>query len=357
MAAGGGSAADAKVSAQVIAAVAAPREAVKQLRAELKAAYAEQDKLIARGQALDIGAQNKKIAHISGLLDSSLALDKKNREVERRSKQALAIGKATTALFAAQSIGNLLRGDVSARDFVSIASLAATHEKAIARAFGKRVSSFVSKFGAVGPFIALAVDEVAGGFAKAASMDKGFEAMGRMVQGGKVDASTYAAVGESFQSWNLLRGAYFDPTEMGKSVATAAAKVTSRNATEMRSAISAARKSQLDTIGFNVGDFQRSTPDSILNKYRQEIARELDQGSILDDDAKSRIFQRVLNGLIKNDRVRQAFADAIQEETQKQAEKTGPQQKMHTQLFWENEQKVREQIDARRNFIPAKIEY
>jgi hypothetical protein len=357
--------ATAQVGGDIHAAIGGEVAELKELRRQIKAAEAEMEVLVAKGlkvsaqQSANLGAMKAKEATIKRMVDDKTSQKKFD-------KQMVAATRMLRGIMTAQTIANMVKGDVSATDVGGLAMLAVHQRKYVAKIVGKEMAGVLRSLGPAAMLVGLTVDMFKEGFKGYRELQEGMSEVGQRMRVGKITKA------EELYAQHILTDTFDDPKASLAALDKVGDKISALPPEQLAKALS---WKELESRGRGVrGEFlgQRYDVDN-ATQTRVSVTKTLPINEFLQSLSQNRAIAEgriggALNQAQWNEVVHQTLADICRERNIKQdildkiMANLVDQEKMvleesHVRKFRDMVDKEREHAEARRNFIPAKLEY
>ena len=368
--AGGGPIASVGVGTDVLAAVARPTDAVKQLRREIAAAERELVRLVAAGDKAGVAALSARITTMQAQRASVTAIADRQRKFEDRTKRALDAGYLFKSVAGASAIRSVLRGEFDVRGAVNLAIMSEqTIVKVASKLGGVKFSNFSRGLLRAAPLLAEGVDSIVGGLAKRKQVINERKKMSRLFAAGKIsweEANLYGEQLDKFYGGSL----FSEPATMAQNIGASADKMVGMTMNQRENIIAKARYrsrnwgqilAARDPVAALVNSKNRRImfdSKAFSKRYSEQLIQARNQGLLITDSKRREIIGAALVDQVSNSADREKAAAAIYEALSKfedEQKDDGPV--TVRQKFKLDETKRREAVEAKRWVIPSRLEF
>ena len=371
MALGAGPAADAKVGTDVLAAVAEPTQAVRQLRKEIRLLENEMGKVAKRGRAWSavLDVQKTKLATLQQQEKYVGNIIKNDATLKRQLQTALSAGNLFKGVMTAQAIKGIVRGELpDIRSLVAFTVMSSERIRSLAEKVGGKWGARVTRWL---PFVPFAGELLSVGLEQWQATKRNQEAVRKIGQQFREGKTPYAVaklaqdVAGDFGFFNPLP-MVTAVTEAGKAMATKRPSLLKNLLNEFVWDINSSNEQRGMTSawmgqgGINQYQFKRDIKrideTEFLGAVRDEIdKREFREGAALSDKARQDIYVQVLSDMAQRKHFPPAMIRELTDKMAKILDTTHEQSHIEKFISWEH--KEREATEMRRHIIPAKLEY
>jgi len=354
-------AANVSVGGDIAGAIATPEATLKELRKQIKAAEKELVELAKKGEKVS-SQQAFRLADLKAKEKQTLDIVTRQKRVLERSKRALDAAEIGKAMFGASSLKNILAGNASMADVAGIAFMAERQivkgAKELAGVKFARMTRGVLK---AMPFLSEAVGSVIEGWQEKRALEEQMGVIGEEFRGGRISKAA------EIRAQNVLTNTWFGkPAETLAADAALAASIQKIPDEKLSEALSNAKwisKSEVQKGSFGMGGpapvihtYRNLKEAGLLTALRENIANEQTRlgGSLGEKDYRD-VVEKTINDIADKEGLDQKTIELLT----KQIIKAAPMVKETTHRSkWEDARdNMRRQAEARKDFIPARLEY